>query len=1065
VVIKEYIDKMQKEGIIQKSDSPWASPVLLVAKKDGSWRFCVDYRKLNKVTVKDTYPLPRIDDTVDALAGAKFMSTFDLASGYYQISMDKESRSMTAFTTHHGLFEYLRMPFGLTNAPATFQRVMDGALAGLKWQSCLVYLDDIIVFSKTFEDHLKDLEVVFERLRSHGLKLKAKKCHLCCNEVVYLGHLITRDGIREDPSKIDTVKNFPMPKVGDRKALESFLGMTGYFQRFIKDYALIVQPLRDVLKRDEWLWSQECTDAFEELKYLLVHEGGPVLALPDFSGKFPFSVHTDASDVGICAVLYQRQPDGSQRVIRYASRTLTDGERKWQTTEKEALAIIWACEQFAPYLLGGKFDVITDHSSLQWLLAAKKGRLARWALRAAEFDYEIKHCPGKENRVPDHGSRYPTGIAEPNSEDYEGRLDDCQINLIATDGEEVIVGRPQIEVMSIDTYDTQIAERDRELSCMTWDFDCWSNEITEAYSADSHITQILEIMRTDPENPKVRFFHLNDKRLLVRKISIPWGPNKEPREFTQLMIPKALRVKTLHLFHDSRLGGHLGRNKTYTKMLSQVHWPGMYRDLRKYIASCDSCQRHKAVMRGRNRELFASMPQQIWETAHIDLVGPFPPSERGNVYIVVITDSFSKWAEAVPIPSKSEDVVAEAIFNALICKHSVPLSIRTDQGREFCNALMIHLTSMLKLKHIVGSPYYPQANGLVERFNRTLVESLRKLVFEEEYARWDQYIEGVLFSYRTSIHQEIQCSPFELMYGRKPVLPTDLLSMSLSQFSTEDPDTHRTRLLYNLNKMHKVVRTLLKDSAQRKMAEWNKTAAPLTLIPGNSVLLKETRVSKGKGSDKQQMFNPDGRVNHKLSSEWLGPYKVVAVKRNAIVIADTDRNIERTVSLAHLKLYHARPVTDEPRSQEPVHDEDSTPAVCQDEVTLTPDCSANKELPAEPPRATRISKRAKIANTRFKNYELDADDSPDEIDESSATIDEDTNKLYRVDKVVGHKRFRNSFLYQVTWENYPSSKKSWVPYRDFLQTECIEIYWRTKIAQSDGYPPKNFHNRFKHLLP
>jgi transposase InsO family protein/dUTPase len=1057
LAIKEYIEKMEKEGLIKKSNSPWASPVLLVSKKDGSWRFCVDYRRLNNVTVKDTYPLPRIDDTIDALAGVQYMSTFDLASGYYQISMDKDSMPMTAFTTHHGLYEYMRMPFGLTNAPATFQRVMDSALAGLKWQTCLVYLDDIIVFSKTFDSHLKDLELVFLRLRSHGLKLKAKKCHLCCNEVLYLGHLITRDGVREDPAKVDTVKNFPQPKQGDRKALESFLGMTGYFQRFIKDYALIVQPLRDLLKEDKWNWTQTCTDAFEELKFLLVHEGGPVLALPNFSGKYPFSVHTDASDFGICAVLYQRQPNGTEKVIRYASRTLTDGERKWQTTEKEALAIIWACEQFAPYLLGGKFDVITDHSSLQWLLSAKKGRLARWALRAAEFDYNIKHCPGKENKVPDHGSRYPTREAVPLSEEYEGRLDDSQIHLIASDGVNFTIGCEEKEISTIDQVeDCGLAS---DLVTMSWDIETLSKEYKDAYKSDIYVTKLLEIMSQDPSNSRVRFFEMNPNGILVRNIEIPSGPDKSLQKFTQLVIPKALQRKTLHLFHDSRLGGHLGRNKTYTKMLDHVYWPGMYRDLKKYIATCDSCQRHKAVTQGKNRELFASMPQQIWETAHIDLVGPFPPSEKGNQYICVITDSFSKWAEAVPIPNKSEAVVAEAIFNALICKHSIPLSIRTDQGREFCNALMKHLTTMLKMKHIVGSPYYPQANGQVERFNRTLVESLRKLCFEEEYARWDQYIEGVLFSYRTSFHQEIQCSPFELMYGRKPVLPTDILAKELASFDSTDPDTQKSRLLYNLNKMHKTVRALLKDSAQRKMNDWNKGAKTLVLEPGNFVLLRDTVAGGTKNMDRDILLNSDGRQNHKLSSEWLGPYKVIEVKRNAIVIADTHRKIERTVSLAHLKLYKARET-----------EKEATVPVTDDGIPKSSAPKTSKRLLLEKdtlkslPHGTRSSKRLRTPNTRLRDYDLATSVPSEEKLECSSKVD-DPNKLYMIASIVDHLRKGNRFEYLVTWENCPQDMTSWVPFRDFQQHDCIREYWLRTIDENQGRVPKDFHySRFKDLL-
>lgn len=297
------IEEMVKQGVVSPSRSPWASPVVLVPKKDGTIRFAIDYRKLNEVTKKEVYALSRIDDTLDALGGAKFFTTLDLTSGYWQVDIALKDRPKSAFVTHEGQWEFHKMPFGLTNAPATFQRMMNNAFAGLTWQCCLVYLDDIIIFSKDFDDHLRDLALVFQRIEEHGLKLKPKKCHVCCNEVEYLGHIISDQGVRADPKKIEAVSKWPVPKnVTD---VQSFLGLCGYYRRLIKDFARIEAPLRRLTKKGALFFIGPLElQAFETLKAALVAD--PVMAMPDFSGKYVFEVHTDACDTGIGAVLSQK---------------------------------------------------------------------------------------------------------------------------------------------------------------------------------------------------------------------------------------------------------------------------------------------------------------------------------------------------------------------------------------------------------------------------------------------------------------------------------------------------------------------------------------------------------------------------------------------------------------------------------------------------------------------------------------------------------------------------------------------------------------------------------------
>ena len=388
---KKMIDDMLQKDIIQPSSSPWASPIILVPKKDGSLRFCIDYRKLNSVTRKDAYPLPRVDNTLEALSGSKWFSTLDLLCGYWQVEVEEKDRHKTAFCTREGLFEFKVMPFGLCNAPAVFQRLMDLVLFGIQWERCLVYIDDIVIMGKTFERHLQNLKLVLERLRRAGLKLKPSKCSLFQDKAVYLGHVVTRDGIHTDPEKVNAVSKWPVPTSG--RDVQQFLGLVGYYRNYIQNFATIAKPLYQLTERGrEFDWSKECSISFQELRSRLV--AAPILAFPDFSKTF--LLDTDACETGIGAVLSQEH-DGLERVVAYASRTLSKAERKYCVTRKELLAVVTFMRHFRPYLLGHHFILRTDHSSLQWIYSMKEpeGQLARWLEQIQEFDVEVVHRRGK----------------------------------------------------------------------------------------------------------------------------------------------------------------------------------------------------------------------------------------------------------------------------------------------------------------------------------------------------------------------------------------------------------------------------------------------------------------------------------------------------------------------------------------------------------------------------------------------------------------------------------------------------------------------------------------------
>ena len=380
-VIRAEVEAMLDSDVIESSSSPWSSPVVLVRKKDGSVRFCVDYRKLNSVTTKDVYPLPRIDDVLDQLSGATFFTSLDLYRGYWQLPVAAQDREKTAFVTRDGLFQFKRMPFGLCNAPASFQRLMDRVLGRLKWQYCLVYLDDVLVYSRTFDDHLVRLEAVLSAIANAGLTLNPKKCRICRREALYLGHRVTESGISPDPQKIEAVRSYPRPR--SAKEVRQFLGLASYYRRFVKNFARVAAPLTALLKKDAgWIWGDEENSAFQALIEFLTPslpqclKSAPVLS--HFDENAQVLLRTDASLLGRGAVLSQLK-DGREHVVSYLSRTLLDNEKRWHSNELECAAVVWATKKLRPYLYGRQFTIETDNSAVVWLFKKQnpEGKFAR----------------------------------------------------------------------------------------------------------------------------------------------------------------------------------------------------------------------------------------------------------------------------------------------------------------------------------------------------------------------------------------------------------------------------------------------------------------------------------------------------------------------------------------------------------------------------------------------------------------------------------------------------------------------------------------------------------------
>uniref|UniRef100_A0A5S6Q9K0 RNA-directed DNA polymerase n=1 Tax=Trichuris muris TaxID=70415 RepID=A0A5S6Q9K0_TRIMR len=769
-IVEQETQRMLRQGIIEPAEGPWASSIVLVRKKDGTFRFCVDYRKLNDVTRKDAHPLPRIDDTLESLGGARWFSTLDLASGFWQVSVHPKDRPKTAFCTPTGLYQFKVMPFGLCNAPSTFQRLMEAILTGLQWATCLVYLDDIIVYSRSKAEHMQSLCELFSRLRKAGLKLKMEKCHFFKREVKYLGHVVSRDGIRADSAKTEAVNNWPKPT--SPKELRQFLGLASYYRRFVPSFATIAAPLHKLLtKSSQWSWTSECEASFSSLKAHLT--SAPTLPFPDFS--LPFILDTDASNTGLGAVLAQNIA-GQERVIAYASRSMSKAGRKYSTTRQEMLALVWAVKQFRPYLYGSRFVVRTDHNSLRWLQNFKEpeGQVARWLELLANFDFSVEHRAGSKHANADSLSRMPNGHCP------------SQRNCVAVVNHLV---KLRSWLQDVDREDMLRAQQsDPDIGAVYE----WVEKGVWPGQSPPGASRVLRHLWCQADQ-----FSIRDGLLCRRWISAAAVGNSVSKWL--LVVPRCLIPRLLEAAHDGQAGGHIGFRKTFEKVRSSFYWPNQREDVANWCSSWDACARRKP---GESRRARAPLQPHCtgnpWERICLDFLGPFTETTDGNRYLLVVTDSFTKWTEAFPVKDMEAKTTATVLVSECFCRYGLPEEILTDQGRNFVSALMESVYTLLDIRKLRTSAYHAQSNGQVERFNRTLLTML-SITAEERPYDWDEQVPLQLLAYRTSVHSSTGMTPFQAMFGREARLPADIMYGPLPEGPRQvDMHTYASDLRQNL---------------------------------------------------------------------------------------------------------------------------------------------------------------------------------------------------------------------------------------------------------------------------
>ncbi len=815
-LVKDMLD----HGIVTPSTSPWASPVVLVKKADGKTRFCVDYRRLNDATYKDAYPLPRIDDTLDSLGGSRYFSTLDLTSGYWQIGLTHEAEEKSAFPTQFGLFQFTVLPFGMCNAPSTFQRAMECCLAGLQWEQCMVYLDDVIVFSQTFDLHLQRLTNVFGRFRSNGLKLKPSKCKFAQTKVKYLGHVVSGDGICPDPTKIDTVKNWPTPR--SVKEVQSFVGLASYYRKFIKDFAHTAAPLHKLCSpKVKFQWSPAAQVAFETLKQHLISH--PILIYPNF--EKPFRLDVDACGVGLGAVLSQ-EVDGKEHVVAYSSRVLNDCETRYPITEKEGLALFSGVKSFKHYLHGRPFVLVSDHDPLKYLRTAKdfSDRIWRWVLFLERFEYSVQTRPGKKHVNADALSRLPGPKTKLPVEAYV-------LN------ESGLAASAEVDIMST----------------------LPSSRLLGYQSADPSLVAIADVIQTKAEIDHPRYTEVVDAPLFRH-----YSRNKTLYSVEQdlvmferrVVIPQPQIEGILQLCHDHALAGHLGVDRTTKLIARRFFWLGLTRDVRDYVQTCEPCQLRKRNYHKVHSPLQPFITTRLFQRFAMDVV-TYPPA-MGFSDVLVVIDYSTRWPEAFPMRNQTAATIARVLYQSIVCRYGVPEIIHSDRGAAFQSSLLAELYSLCGITRTRTTAYHPQGDGLVERQIQTLSDTLSKMGTKR--TDWLENLPSALFALRVTPQASTGFSPYELLYGREPLLPADL---QFGHLIGEPKFVYRSiaDVQTGLRKLRQLAFDRLKQAGEKQKtwydAQHGRVGDPFQV-----------------GDWVYKVVVPQGR-HTKLDDRWDGPYEVV----------------------------------------------------------------------------------------------------------------------------------------------------------------------------------------------
>lgn len=834
-VIRQEIRKMLEAGVIRPSHSPYSSPIVLVQKKDGEPRFCVDYRKINNLTVSESTALPPIQDTVRELGNAKVFTTMDLKSGYWQVPVDEGSKQYTAFMTPEGSsYEFQVMPFGLKNAPASFQKLMSAVLGEYIDKFCKVYLDDIVVYSHNEEQHQQHLRLVLEKLRSHGLKCSPTKCYFAKSSLDYLGYVIDQGETRPQQKHVTTIQEFPTPKT--LKQLRGFLGTAGWLREFISNYAELTAPLTDLTQtkgNKRFRWTPEAENAFQALKGIIT---GPLtLARPQVD--LPFVLQTDASNIGMSAVLYQ-EVQGKKQIVSHVSAKFKGAELHYHVNELECLAAVFGIKRFRPYLECRKFVLRTDSRSLTWLANFKdsKAKLLRWALLLQEFDFDIEHVPGRDNHLPDFLSRHPDPKQSSSIEDLT-ELDKLTYKESAPVEEINIIDSKEKNGIQIENIDNKLISNsflnpfeilledfhtpqpkaalvNVELGSKKTGLNELNGDVSGSQINNKNILShaVLEEMINN-ETPIIELedtYHVMqlqtpfeiiaqqqrtdqgvgiqidkylqvqqdgpvdtlERRLLERYSIIDGLLFRKYQHRRLLIVPLHMINDVCYQYHNHYEAGHPGTAETLRAIQQHYYWVTMGADVQKYVSQCLECRLAKSNSHQAAIPLRPRMPTRPWQMVSMDTLGPYPVSTHGNQYVYILTDCFSKWVEARAYPAIEIGLIVQFLEEHLIARWGTPETLVTDNGTSFTSNAYLRFTEVHHIKVAYSAVSHQRANP-VERRVQELKKILRIYMRDLQDCKWEDQLQRALFCLRTRRNAATVETPSMLLLGYDLPRPGD----------------------------------------------------------------------------------------------------------------------------------------------------------------------------------------------------------------------------------------------------------------------------------------------------
>jgi hypothetical protein len=816
--LHDYIQENLAKGFIRRSESPAGAPVLFVKKKDGSLRLCIDYRGLNKITIASPTVLPLISETLDRLNQARIFSKLDMVGAYNLIRIAPGDEWKTAFICRYGHFEYTVMGFGLCSAPATFQAFVNDILRDHLDQFLVVYLDDILIFSNTQEEHDQHVRIVLQKLQNAHLSLKIEKCEFDVTRVSFLGFIVSTDGISMDPEKIKSIREWtPCRSVHD---IQVFLGLTNFYRRFIKDYSKICHPLTSLLKKDaKFHWSSSAEAAFNTLKLAITSD--PILR--HYNDSLPCILETDASDYAIGAVCSQVSPDGLPHPIAFYSRKLLPAEQNYQVHDKELLAIIAAFKHWRPYLEFSRQAtvVLTDHKNLEYFTTTRSlsRRQVRWAEILADYNFVIQYRPGKQNGAADALSRRDKPLIEGN--EPRGKTP-----MILLDPSKVIINT--VKSMPIEIESNEI------LTCIKQEID-----------QDTYFGPIVALIKKDPNGPNIPTKYSYQDHMLFHEGA--------------LCVPDNNHIKKLILeeCHDSPAAGHFGIAKTYELVTRNYYWPTLRKYIKDYVSGCDTCIRNK----NHHHKPYGLLsplpiPDSPWTSVSVDFITQLPPS---NTYtsICVFVDRFSKMALFVPTFDQIDaEGTVKLFITHVFSQYGLPNDIVSDRGVVFTSKFTQAMLKKLNVKQKLSTAFHPQTDGQTERVNSILEQYLRCFINYQQ-SDWDEYLPIAQFAYNNSKHSSTDTSPFYAVYGYHPRLSVALPLTTKNQ-------TLADKRIEHIHHIHEEMRFHIATAQEKHAFFHNRNVIPSpTYNIGDNVWLSSKNIKTQR---------PAKKLDHKR----LGPFKITA---------------------------------------------------------------------------------------------------------------------------------------------------------------------------------------------